>query len=33
VVPSKQVVPVDLDPGDVMKFIVAGGVTMMRRKP
>ncbi len=32
VVPSKQVTPVDIDPGDVMKFIVAGGVTAMKVK-
>lgn len=27
VVPSKKVVPLGLDPGEVMKFIVSGGVT------
>lgn len=30
VVPSKQVSPVDIDPGEMMKFIVAGGVTNMK---
>jgi len=32
VVPSKNVVPVALDPGDVMKFIVSGGVTSFKGK-
>lgn len=30
IVPAKNVSPVDIDPGEVMKFIVAGGVTTMK---
>jgi uncharacterized membrane protein len=31
-VPSQNVVPLDLDSGEVMKFIVAGGVTSLTGK-
>ncbi len=32
IVAAKQVVPLHAEPGDVMKFIVSGGVTSLKRK-